>query len=121
MLAKQLGLTQVIVELDASVVVHFLKTGLGVTHQCSSLVLDCIALVQEEGWVKEVRHIFREGNRCADFLANFAQNCSRGLTILQSPPADLGPLLALDKIGHPIMNEEITGYVPDRSSTMDYA
>lgn len=87
-----------IVELDAAVVVQFLQSGVEDTHPCTTLVMDCLSLIRE-GWVSGIRHIFREGNRCADFLANFAQACPLGVTILRDPPPDIGPLLDADKIG----------------------
>lgn len=47
LLAKQLGLTSVIVELDASVVVAFLRAGVEISHPHATLVFDCLALLQE--------------------------------------------------------------------------
>ncbi|ONK56452.1 uncharacterized protein A4U43_C10F8860 [Asparagus officinalis] len=74
MLAKSLRLSKVMVELDSAIVVQFLKEGISHSHPMSIIARDALALISE-GWVTEIRHIYREGNRCADSLANLAQSC----------------------------------------------
>lgn len=71
LLARNLGLSSVVVELDAALVVQFLNNNVDSCHPCSTLIHDAISLIRE-GWVKEVRHIYREGNKCADFIARRA-------------------------------------------------
>lgn len=53
----------------------------------------------KESWVKKIRYIFQEDNKCADFLANLAPNCQDGRSILVNPPIDLLPLLEKDVLG----------------------
>ena len=98
LLARSLGLHDVVVELDALIIVQFLKSSVDLSHPCSALLEDVAALVRE-GWVREVRHIFREGNQCADFLANMAQSYPVGLSVLCTPPPGLLPLLEADARG----------------------
>ena len=88
MLALELQLPNVIMELDAAIVVQFLNSGLPIQHPYSVLVHDALQLVNK-GWVSEVRHILDEGNSCVDFLANLAQSKSFGVTILTEPLSDL--------------------------------
>ncbi|XVF30109.1 hypothetical protein REPUB_Repub16aG0028500 [Reevesia pubescens] len=58
LLAKDLNLTKLIVEMDVATTVELLKKEVDLSHPCATLVQDCISLLQE-GWVKEVRHISR--------------------------------------------------------------
>ncbi|ONK72135.1 uncharacterized protein A4U43_C04F16120 [Asparagus officinalis] len=102
MLAKCLSLSKVVVELDAAIVVQFLKEGIPHSHPMSIIAQDALALISD-GWVTEIRYIYREGNRCADFLANLSQSCQQGVVILTEPPDDILPLLLDDFCGNPIM------------------
>ena len=102
MLARELQLPNVIVELDAAIVVQFLTLGLPIQHPYSVLVHDALQLITE-GWVSKVRHILREGNRCADFLANLAQSKPFGVTILSEPPSGLLQLLHDDLVASPAL------------------
>lgn len=73
MLAKYLGLSNVIVQMDTSVAVNLVKQGIPPTQQYSVLIQEAMALAQGN-WVSEITHVYREGNRCADFLANYGQD-----------------------------------------------
>ncbi|MBA0726323.1 hypothetical protein Golax_002156 [Gossypium laxum] len=53
-----------------------------------------------EGWVMQVRHIFREGNHYADHLANLAHEGTNGLVRLPNPPDSLLPSLHADALRH---------------------
>ncbi|KAI9124795.1 hypothetical protein K1719_004122 [Acacia pycnantha] len=52
-----------------------------------------------QDWRVTVNHVYREGNRCADFLASFALTLEEGLHSLEHPPADLQRLLSEDMEG----------------------
>ncbi|OMO81979.1 hypothetical protein CCACVL1_12120 [Corchorus capsularis] len=81
---------------DASVVVQFLQQNMMNSHPCYTLVRDCLELIKGD-WIVEIRHIFREGNRCADCLASLAHEAEKGLTIYNEPPQQLLPLLQDDR------------------------
>lgn len=42
------------------------------------------------------KHIYKEGNRVANYLANFAQNLSFGYHILEQTLVDIWNILAVD-------------------------
>lgn len=46
-----------------------------------------------------IRHVLREGNKCADWLATWALGGAIGETILEEPPGALHPLLLHNKLG----------------------
>lgn len=76
-LAKSLNLSNVIVQMDASVVVNFLNKGITPTHLNSLLVQEALDLARSD-WIKEIIHVYIEGNRCADFFSNFGQESLHG-------------------------------------------
>ena len=64
-----------------------------------------MALVQEimrlitKDWRIEINHVLREGNRCADFLANHAQSLSIDIVNIPNLPVSILELLLQDIIG----------------------
>lgn len=84
--------------MDAKVVIQFLQQGIPPTHHNATLVHEVLSLAKE-GWIHEFRHILREGNKCADFLANLGQSYPQGQTILMDPPAELLAFLEHDAAG----------------------
>nr|GMD39347.1 LINE-type retrotransposon LIb DNA [Ipomoea batatas] len=44
----------------------------------------------------KITHVMREGNQCADLLANLGQESPQGTIILDNPPERLSDLLARD-------------------------
>nr|BAE79385.1 unnamed protein product [Ipomoea batatas] len=98
LLAKNRGFTKLIAETDSEAVVQVLRKDGPVTPDASILVKDCKLLLDHFQEIK-VTHILREGNQCADFLANLGQSSSWGTTILERPPDDLRIFLQRDAIG----------------------
>ena len=47
----------------------------------------------------DVKHVFREGNKCADFLASYAMQLQEGSHFLQDPPVGLEGVLHDDLVG----------------------
>nr|GMD92032.1 reverse transcriptase [Ipomoea batatas] len=97
-LAKAKGFRRVVMELDSKSVVTLVSGDLE-DHGCySSLVKDCRFLL---GSFEQIilQHILREGNRCADHLANLGQLGEWGTVLLDSPPASIEVLLAADVAG----------------------
>ena len=98
-LAKQHG-SKIWIEIDAEVVVRWLSTNhLGSAEVCAKL-----AKVRREleGVTWKVSHIFREGNKVADFLAGIGLQI--GITNFYtkgSCPARVKALCRLDQIGLP--------------------
>ncbi|KDP39427.1 hypothetical protein JCGZ_03709 [Jatropha curcas] len=60
-------------------------------HQCRMLI--------QKAWVVQFRHVYREGNKEADFLANMAVTAGSQDVILQQPPSELQSLLRDDLQG----------------------
>ena len=98
-LAIQLGINQLEVELDAKVIVELLNGAECPNRSYSSLMNDCRSLMARlvQVWV---RNCFREANQCADFLAKRGCVMSENFAVFDTPPfADLYILLDSDKNG----------------------
>ena len=65
MLAAQLGINHLHVELDAQVVVNLVLSEKAINNSCAALLNDCRYLLEQFQQVK-VTHVFRDVNRCAD-------------------------------------------------------
>ncbi|KAL0009174.1 hypothetical protein SO802_010676 [Lithocarpus litseifolius] len=96
MLAAQLGITHLHVELDAQVIVNLVLSKKHINNSCSALLNDCRYLLEQFQRVK-VTHVFREANKCADNLARAGCSFSGNFVVLDTPPnEDLCNILNAD-------------------------
>ncbi|KAK9282646.1 hypothetical protein L1049_010865 [Liquidambar formosana] len=89
------------VKSDYEVAVKLILQGDPHFHPLGLLIMDCRSLMARP-WKCRLTHILREGNSCADFLANLGHNNS-GSALLAHPPMGLGPLLLKDLEGLPVI------------------
>lgn len=93
-LARDLALTRVIFEMDSKVVVHMISSGATSTCSLQPLLHEIVSLLKLSDWEASVVHTYREGNKCANILANLGHGSSFLLTILDdAPPSLFLPLL----------------------------
>ena len=97
-IAWERRITQLEVEVDSELVVGFLKTGVSERHPLSSLVRLCHGFLSKD-WRVEVSHVYREANRLADGLANYAFSLPFGFQFLEVVPPEVDSLLSDDVIG----------------------
>ncbi|XP_031108607.1 uncharacterized protein LOC116013088 [Ipomoea triloba] len=90
-------LHSIILETDSEAAVNALGNDLNSTRVTNTLIADCRHLITQFQSFK-LMHVFREGNQCADFLANLAQSSVWGTLVLDSPPEGLTSLLDRDAI-----------------------
>ncbi|CAA7036314.1 unnamed protein product [Microthlaspi erraticum] len=86
------------VEVDSSMVVGFMKTGISDTHPLSFLVHLCQGLLSKD-WEVRISYVYREANRLADGLANYAFSLSLGLHTFDVVPPDLLSVIREDEFG----------------------
>ena len=86
-LASQLGITQLLVELDAKVVVDLVLSRKPSNNPYSSLLNNCRFLLNQFQQVR-VNHAFREANCCADSLAKGGCYLLEDFVVLELPPND---------------------------------
>lgn len=79
------GFRRVHVEVDSKTTLQLIEKGVSAVHPLSSLVILCQGFMVRD-WVVRFSHIFREGNKVVDSLANFAFSLELGLHCLDNPP-----------------------------------
>lgn len=70
-------------------------------HTINSLIGECEHMIRA-GDLTHISHVFKEGNKCADFIANMGQkeNCgTTGTTVLEQPVKGMMMLLQADTDG----------------------
>ena len=96
-LAIQLGINQLEVELDAKVIVELLNGAKCPNQSYSPLLNDCRSLIARlvQFWVE---HVYREANQCVDFLAKRDCCMRKNFAVSDvSPSANLNILIDFDK------------------------
>ena len=73
-------------EVDSELVLGFLKDGIIDSHPLSFLVRLCHDFISRD-WVVRISHVYREANRLADGLANYAFTLPLGLHIFDHAPS----------------------------------
>ena len=94
--ALSLDISDLLVDLDSTVLVSFFAESLTRDRAFSNLMFRCLHLVSLFTSIT-FRHTFREGNQAADYLANLGHGIAPGL-LHQSPPKNLSPILLGDEI-----------------------
>lgn len=95
-LAIQLGIHQFDMELDAKVIVDLLNGADSPNRAYSPLLYDCRSLLAKLTQARVV-HVFREANKCVDFLAKRGCSMREDFVIFYvSPSVELDQLLDSD-------------------------
>ena len=95
---KDLGLSNLIVELDALSVIHMLSSD----KPCpimEPLFSDCRSLFKAIP-NKRIQHMYREANQCADTLARLRSSVVFSFVVFVEPPPVVANLLALNVVGN---------------------
>lgn len=98
-LARELQISKLIVQMDNLVCVTMINKRDWGRNDCSHMLKRCIDLSQHEEWEVRVVHIYREGNRAADWLANPGVSKLLPSIIFSSAPNGLGSILDEDLRG----------------------
>ena len=98
MLCVGRNLAMVEIELDAKAVVDMLGNPLYSNRSISSLLEDCRKLIYEIPQV-QIKHCYREANRCADFMARKGTVQDQSFIFFESPPEDMIGFVEFDPIG----------------------
>ena len=95
LLAKEMGLHNVIIELDALSVVLLLNNNT-TNLTLEPLLNDCRNLVREFPNM-QIKHIYREANQCADAMAKIGASNVNSFVVFLHPPPVVERILANDK------------------------
>ncbi|GAU26504.1 hypothetical protein TSUD_361370 [Trifolium subterraneum] len=98
-LARRQGITHLQVESDSNVLVDMVTKQCNVNGNIPTLVKR-IHDLKNMNWHVQFNHTWREGNRSADWLANFSLTLnSYDMQVLETPPRELKRLLFYDTSG----------------------
>ena len=97
-LCLQANVHSVNIELDAKAIVDALNSPTSHDAFVSPIMEDCRFMASRIPQ-KRFRHIYREANKCADFLARAGLLLESEFVVFPSPPVDLGSLLEADAVG----------------------
>lgn len=103
-LCWNLGIRKVQVEIDSELVVKLVNRKIEITHPLFSLVTRCQGFLRRD-WEIQFRHVFREANFSADYLASYAFKFPLGFYVLKVPPLDI--LQFLDKDCHGVATQRL--------------
>ncbi|XP_019158195.1 PREDICTED: uncharacterized protein LOC109154910 [Ipomoea nil] len=95
------GIEKIWVEMDSATVVAIMNNGTCKGETVVALIKDCFDLINKFNTVR-ISHIMREGNQCADWLANFGQNIDWGTRVWNSSPSDLNAFMDADTRSRPV-------------------
>lgn len=98
-LARSLGISSLLVELDSRVVVNMVQTRRTHCLHLQLLLEEAVDLVYHSDWECAVSHVFREANSCADVLAGLGYGGNFIWTVLGEGPSQLRLALAGDARG----------------------
>ncbi|CAA7059955.1 unnamed protein product [Microthlaspi erraticum] len=84
---------RLIIEVDSEVVVKILHSGISEFHPLSFLARLCYGFFSRD-WLVRIRHTYREANRVADGLANYAFSLSLGFHLFAFSPTEILVLLS---------------------------
>jgi ribonuclease HI len=97
-LIVDMGFLYVTIEIDALMVVSFLALNSIPHPSLRPLVADCRFLLQRIPH-KELKHVFREANKCADRLTKLGGSQEADFVVLDTPPACICDVLSFDNSG----------------------
>ena len=97
-LCLQANAHAVIIEVDAKAIVDAFNSPTSHDAFVSPIMEDC-RLMASRIPQRRFRHIYREANKCADFLARLGLLLDSEFVVFSSPPVDLASLLEADAVG----------------------
>lgn len=95
-LAMNLQIANLIVQLDNLACVQVLRSKKWERNECSHLIEHAIKLIESPAWTVKIIHVYREGNRAADWLANHGVAQHIRLQIFPSAPLELSRIIDED-------------------------
>ncbi|KAG7591715.1 Zinc finger CCHC-type [Arabidopsis thaliana x Arabidopsis arenosa] len=97
-IAWERKITRLELEVDSGLVVGFLTAGISDSHPLSFLVRLCYGFLSRD-WIVRISHVYREANRLADGLANYAFSLPLGFHAFTVCPELVYPVMLEDKNG----------------------
>ena len=93
-----LGYRSIMLKSDLKELISMLTQGEMDNINICRMHKECCRLLAKE-WNVEIQHTYKEGNKCADWLARYNLSQAYGVFVLQEPLAKLQLLLLIDAMG----------------------
>lgn len=98
-LARSLAIPSSVFELDSKVVVNMVRMRGAHNKFLQPFLHEVLELLDDPSWRTYVIHVFREANRCADYLANEGHNIPLGWQVFDRASLTLALILREDALG----------------------
>lgn len=98
-LAKSLHIKKLLVQMDNLACVQALLNRTISRSECTHLLQDCLTRIECPEWTVKLLHVYREGNRAADWLANHGAAHHIETYIFHNAPVELGRIISEDSRG----------------------
>lgn len=85
-LAKRMGSLKLQIQMDNLVVIWTLQGTDNYGGECTHIIHHCRKIITDGSWEVEIIHVYREGNRHVDWLANQGINQNNNIELIQVPP-----------------------------------
>ena len=95
-MARELHIKKLVVQLDNQACVQAIIGDVEGSGECTHIINACRRLVRDSSWDIRVSHIFREGNRAADWLANYGVAQPLRFFVLEDIPLSFSRILEED-------------------------
>jgi ribonuclease HI len=95
---KRLGFTKIELNIDSEAVVRVVQTGRS-QSVAGSVLVEQIYKMMSLDWEVEVRHTYREANKCADALANYGCMSRADIQFFTCCPNFIKDLFVADNLG----------------------
>ncbi|KAF7822273.1 ribonuclease H [Senna tora] len=92
------GVRTVEIETDSATATTLIYDNSNGSHPCTQLI-NRIKLLLSRPWNVSIKHVYRECNKVADFMAKFGQELSHGLHVFEHVPEGCLDLLEQDGLG----------------------
>lgn len=90
------GFNKIIAETDSNAMVQALERDVDDRPEADTIIMDCKFLMSQF-LDCELLRVYREGNQCADYLANMGQNSQWGTSIFNLPPDGIKDMYILNR------------------------
>lgn len=95
-IARNLQIRKLMIQMDNLACVQIFQGNEEVSGVCAHLIQQCRTLLASPDWKTFISHVYREGNRAADWLANHGVSQSCSLHLYNNPPPLLSRILVED-------------------------
>ncbi|CAI0462096.1 unnamed protein product [Linum tenue] len=96
-LAWDSGARKIEIQTDSVTAVHLIQSGVDM-HPHHALIAEARRLIELD-WEVKVKHVFRESNFTADYLASLGQSLQIGVQVIDNPSPTLNYWMFFDVMG----------------------